>query len=243
MPKTRSITFDRSKISVKDRTIELSVSSDDDSTTRCICYPRVKTTNAQGDTVLMGISAFIAGAQAYKDLTVGFHHSASNTPLQGVTGLERPIYADLMDSGCEANLLNAAGIITIYNGFGAGFRSWGNRSAAFPGNADPDNFICVHRTATIIEDSICAFSMNYIDKPITNGLIDQLLLDINGYLNSLAGLGAVLEGAKAWFDPAKNPSQMISDGRLTISYKFLPPAPLEHLTYESCLDISLAAGQ
>ena len=65
---------------------------------------------------------------------------------------------------------------------------------------------------------------------------------VKGFLG-LFIVGAVSEGAKAWFDKAKNPSQMIADGKLTISYKFLPPAPLEHLTYESCLDVSLAAGQ
>ena len=204
-----------------------------------ICYPHVKTTNAAGDTVLMGISAFIAGAQAHKDLTVGFHHSASNTPLIGVTGLERPIDADLQDSTCEANLLNKAGILTIFNGYGTGFRTWGNRSAAYPANSDPDNFVCVHRTATIIEDSITAFSLQYIDKPITNGLIDQLLADINAYMNNLAGLGAVCEGSRAWYDSAMNPSELIADGKLRICFKFLPPAPLEHLIYNSYLDVTL----
>jgi phage tail sheath protein FI len=208
-----------------------------------ICYPHVKTTNAAGETVLMGMSAFIAGAQAGKDLTVGFHHSASNTVLQGVSGVERPIHSDPMDSACEANLLNAAGIITIYNDFGSGFRTWGNRSSSFPGSSDPDNFICVHRSASIIEDSIAAFSIQYIDRPITEGLIDQLLLDINAYLNSLIGMGASRDGAKAWYDAAKNPAQDVADGKLRICYKFLPPAPLEHLIYDSYLDISLAAGK
>jgi phage tail sheath protein FI len=205
-----------------------------------LCYPMVKTTDSKGNPVTMGISPFIAGAQAQKDLTVGFHHSASNTKLQGVTGLERPIYADIMDPACEANLLNGAGFITIFNSFGTGYRTWGNRSAAFPGNSDPDNFICVHRTATIIEDSICAFSMGYIDQPITNGLIDQLLQDVNAYLNMLFGLGAVSEGAVAWFDEAKNPPQLRADGKLRICYRFLPPAPLENLIYESYIDVSLA---
>lgn len=204
-----------------------------------ICYPHVKTTNTSGETVLMGMSAFIAGAQAYKDLTVGFHHSASNTVLQGVTGLERSIYADLQDLNCEANLLNKSGIITIFNGYNTGYRTWGNRSAIFPGNSDPDNFICVHRTATIIEDSITAFSLQYIDKPITNGLIDQLLSDINAYMNQLTGIGAVCEGAKAWYDASMNPPELIADGKLRICFKFLPPAPLEHLTYNSYLDITL----
>jgi phage tail sheath protein FI len=207
------------------------------------CYPHVKTTSASGETVLMGMSAFIAGAQAAKDLTVGFHHSASNTELRGVTGLERPIENDPLDPTCEANLLNGAGIVTVFNSFGKGIRTWGNRSAAFPSSSDPDNFICVHRTATIIEDSIAAFSVDYIDKPITNGLIDQLLLDINAYLNSLIGMGAVSDGAKAWYDAAKNPPQLVADGKLRICYKFLPPAPLEHLIYDSYIDVTLAAGR
>jgi phage tail sheath protein FI len=136
---------------------------------------------------------------------------------------------------------------SIFNGFGTGFgtgfRAWGNRSAAFPSSGDPDNFICVHRTATIIEDSIAAFSVNYIDKPITQGLIDQLLLDVNAYLNTLIGMGAVSDGAKAWYDTAKNPPQLVADGKLRICYRFLPPAPLEHLTYDSYIDVTLAPGR
>jgi len=161
----------------------------------------------------------------------------------GVTGLERPIEHDMLDPTCESNLLNAAGIVTAFYEYGSGFRSWGNRSASFPSSSDPDNFICVHRTATIIEDSINAYSQQYMDQPITGGLIDQLLLDINKYFDSLQGLGAVLGGSKAWYDAAKNPPQLRADGMLRICYKFLPPAPLERLAYESWIDVSLASNK
>jgi phage tail sheath protein FI len=195
-----------------------------------------------GDTVLQGMSAFIAGAQAQKDATKGFWHAASNTVMQGVVGLERPIHTDPMDPTCDGTLLNAAGIITAYNDFGTGFRTWGDRSTIFPGSSDPDNFIATQRAALIIEDSISEFSIQYIDQPITEGLIDQLLMDINGYLADLEGKGASLEGAKAWYDPAKNPAQNRANGMLVICYKFLPPAPLEHLVYESYMDINLASN-
>lgn len=36
------------------------------------------------------------------------------------------------DPNSEANLLNEAGIITVFNSYGTGIRLWGNRSAAFP---------------------------------------------------------------------------------------------------------------
>ena len=208
-----------------------------------ICYPHVKTVNAAGDTVLQGMSAFVAGAQAAKDADRGFWHSVSNTVLQGVSGLERPIHVDTMNAGCEGDLLNAAGLITCYNDFGTGFRTWGNRSTIFPGSSDVDNFIAVQRSAMIIEDSISAFSVQYIDRPITDGLIDQLLMDVNAYLDDLVGMGASLQGAKAWYDPDKNPSQNRADGKLRICYKFLPPSPMELLIYESFLDTNLASGR
>jgi len=205
------------------------------------CFPHVKTINGRGEIELQGMSAFLAGAQANKDLTTGFHHSVSNTELKGVTGMAYPVEADLMDPTCEADLLNGAGIVTIYNSFGTGYRTWGNRNASFPASSDPDNFISVQRTANIIEDSINAFSLDYMDKPITSGLISQILLDINAYLNGLVGIGASRDGAKAWFDAGKNPPQALADGKLRICYKFLPPAPLETLVYESYIDVSLAA--
>ena len=39
--------------------------------------------------------------------------------------------AAINDANSEANLLNEAGIITVFNSYGTGIRLWGNRSAAF----------------------------------------------------------------------------------------------------------------
>ena len=35
------------------------------------------------------------------------------------------------------NIVNEAGILTVLNSYGTGFRTWGNRSAAFPSSSLP----------------------------------------------------------------------------------------------------------
>lgn len=53
----------------------------------------------------------------------------SNQEIAGITGVERTISAMINDPNCEANLLNEAGITTVFNSFGTGLRLWGNRYA------------------------------------------------------------------------------------------------------------------
>ena len=43
-----------------------------------------------------------------------------------------PIMAQIDDPNCEVNQLNAAGYVTVFNGYGTGLRLWGNRSARVP---------------------------------------------------------------------------------------------------------------
>lgn len=204
-----------------------------------ICYPTVKGVGPDGSTIVAKpFSQFAAGACAAKDKLKGYWWSPSNTEMKGVTGLERPIDGSFQDATSELNLLNAAGITTVYCGFGTGYRVWGNRSAAFPANGDPDSFISVRRTADVIEDSIEMASLDFIDAPINQALIDQLLDNVNAFMRSLQGKGAIVDG-KAFFDKAKNSSAMMATGQLKVGYRFMPPAPLERLSFESYLDVNL----
>jgi phage tail sheath protein FI len=204
-----------------------------------ILFPHVKVLDADSNTVSEGMSAHVAGAQAAKDKDKGYWWSVSNTQLQGVIGLERPIEGVINDPDCEANLLNAAGITTILTGYAMGYRVWGNRSSAYPVSTTVDTFLSTRRTADIIEESLEQYSLAYMDHPITQALIDQILLDCNTFLRTLQGKGAVLEGSKAFFDSSLNSASELSVGHLVISYKFLPPSPMERLTWEASIDVNL----
>lgn len=79
------------------------------------------------------------------------------------------------DPNCEVNLLNEAGVTTVFNSFGTGLRAWGNRSAAWPTLSHMKNFISVRRTGDIINESIRYFSLQFMDRPLDQALIDALV--------------------------------------------------------------------
>ena len=203
-----------------------------------ICYPAVKAVDGNGDTVLLPFSQFAAAGCAAKDQTNGYWWSPSNTVLASVIGMERPIDGTFQDPASDLNLLNASGICAIYSGFGLGYRMWGNRSSAFPASNEVDTFIPVRRTADAIEDAIEAASLPYMDRPITKALIDLIVASVNDFIRTLIGRGALVDG-NAFYDATQNPSSELSNGHLTVSYQFMPPAPLERLTYQSFLNVSL----
>jgi len=204
-----------------------------------LCFPHVKvynsTTNAEE---LQPLSQRLAGVMAAKDIEKGYHWSPSNSEIKGIIGLERAISFKLKDSNCEANLLNEAGILTVINSFGTGFRTWGNRSAAYPASTLPTNFINIGRTADIIDESVEYATLQFIDYPIDNGLIDAICETVNGFLRTLIGKGALIDG-KCTFNRAKNPTTEIANGHLVFSLDYMPPTPAERITYERFIDINM----
>lgn len=196
-------------------------------------YPHVKVydsaTNAER---LEPLSQRAAGLRAKVDLEKGFWWSSSNQEILGITGVERQLSAMIDDPSCEVNLLNEQGITTVFNSYGTGLRLWGNRSAAWPTVTHMKNFENVRRTADVINESIRYFSLQYIDMPITQALIDALTESVNAYGRKLIGDGALL-GFKCWYDSTRNEETELSAGHLLLSYKFTPPPPLERLTFET----------
>lgn len=202
-----------------------------------LCYPYVRVFDpAAGAEALEPLSQHVAALIASVDDAEGYHVSPSNHTLDGVIGLERPIGFDLRDPNSEANQLNAAGITTVINAFGTGFRLWGNRSSAFPGSTHPEVFIPVQRTADVIAESIEQSVMNRQDQPIDDALIDSIKEDVNSFIRTLVARGALIDG-ECRFDPAQNPTTEIAAGHLTFDYDFMPPPPLERVTLRSTIDI------
>ena len=203
-----------------------------------LCYPHVKAYDVVTKAnALRPLSIFACGAQARKDQENGYWWSASNTELLGITGMERTIDAMINDPNCEANLLNGAGIVTLFNSFGTGIRLWGNRSAAYPSSTSAKNFLCVRRVADVIAESLEYFSLQYQDWPLDNALIDAIMESGEKFLRKLKGDGAILDG-KIWFDPKDNVATELAAGHLVLAYDFMPPTPMERLTYKASLNIN-----
>lgn len=208
------------------------------------------TVSAQGTVVLTfstGVvdstpSQWFAGATAAKDLSSGFWFSPSNTPLNGALGPDILMYMSCTDPNADTNQLNAAGIMTVFNSFGTGLRTWGNRSAAFPSYSDPSTFICVRRTMDVVEQSIQVSSLPFQDQPITTGLINSILSSVNGFIRSLVQQGALLSGSAITYNPADNSVANLSAGIITFEVSIMPPPPAEEIVYNVYLNTSLLAN-
>jgi len=203
-----------------------------------LCYPHVKAYDtAQQVDVLRPLSIYACGAQARKDQENGYWWSASNTEILGITGMERPIDAMINDPNSETNLLNGAGIVTLFNSFGTGIRLWGNRSAAYPTSTSAKNFLCVRRVADVIAESLEYFSLQYQDWPTNDALIDSIRESGEAFLRKLKGDGAIIDG-KIWYDPKDNPATELAAGTLVLRYDFMPPTPMERLTYKASINLN-----
>lgn len=198
------------------------------------CGPHLKR-----EGVLEPFSQHLAGVIAATDAERGYWHSPSNKPIAGIDGTELPIGWALNDPNCEANLLNAAGIITAVAGFGTGIRTWGNRSAAFPARQDILTFMATRRTVDMVDDAIEAYTLNHVDGPIGQVLIDAVLEDVGAFLRTMVSRKALFPGAKVEALPEKNPPVQLSAGQIVFTRTICPPPPAERITHETVVDTSL----
>lgn len=218
-----------------DGTINFNFSSD----RLVFCYPQLKVYDTATDSVkLEPYSQRLAGVIAAKDIEKGYHWSPSNTEIKGIIGVERQLTSMINDPNSEVNLLNEAGILSIFNSFGSGFRTWGNRSSAYPSSTHPTNFINIRRTADILHESVEYSMLQFIDFPIDNGLIDSICESVNAFIRSLIGRGALIDG-KCKFNPDKNPPASTAEGHLLFDIEYMPPTPAERITFESFINIEL----
>src|SRR5262249_54144299 len=121
---------------------------------------------------------------------------------------------------------------------GTGLRVWGNRSAAYPTVTTPDNFINVRRTMDVLEESVELSMLQFLDQPISNGLISAILASVNAFIRTLIQRGAFV-GGTATYDPADNPPSSVAAGQLVFEIDVMPPPPAERITFDVFLDTSL----
>lgn len=168
--------------------------------------------------------AIALGLRAQLDQTVGFHKTLSNVPVQNVTGITQDVYFEfLSEGGSDADLLNEKGITTLINR--NGFRFWGSRTC------DDEQFIfeSYTRTAQVIADTIGEAMFGYTDKPVSAGLIRDVVDTADRRLRQLTRDGYLI-GGEAWFDPERNAIDGMKNGKFAISYKYTPVPPFEQIT-------------
>ena len=204
-----------------------------------LCYPHLKVYDSASDSnVLEPYSQRLAGVMAAKDVDKGYHWSPSNTEIKGIIGVEKQLTSMINDPTSEVNTLNEAGIVTVFNSYGTGFKTWGNRSAAYPTSTNVTNFINIRRTADILHESVEYSMLQFIDYPIDNGLIESITETVNSFIRTLIGRGALIDG-KCTYSTDKNPVTEIANGHILFDVEFMPPVPAERITFESFIDIEL----
>lgn len=164
------------------------------------------------------------GLRARIDEEIGWHKTLSNIAVDGVSGLTRDVFFDLTDSTNDAGVLNGKEVTTLVRM--NGFRFWGSRTCS---DEPLFAFESAVRTSQALQDTIAYGIAWAVDKPITAGLVRDILETINAEFRSLIAQGKLI-GAVARFDPALNAATDLAGGKLTIDYDYTPCAPAEAIT-------------
>jgi len=208
-----------------------------------LCYPHVEVFDQATETTrLEPYSPRLAGVIARTDEESGYWFSPSNKTIRGITDIEFDLSAMINNPQSDVNQLNAAGIVTVFNSFGSGHLTWGNRSSAYPRSTYPTNFIATRRTADMVHESLEFAMLQFLDRPINQALIDAIVESGNGFIRELIGRGALMPGSKIEFFKSKNPDTQIANGHLVFAITMLPPPAAERITFESLLDINLLSN-
>ena len=173
------------------------------------------------DHVSRPASARFAGVQARVDTDLGFWHSLSNKPINGIGGATRAIAY-----GLQSDYLNENHVGTIVN-LGSGFITWGNRSAT---DDDLWVFLAVRRTADFINEALLDAYLEFVDKPFSAANVKLMVESGNAAMRNFKAFGAIL-GGRVWIDPALNEPTQLAGGKITLSVDFEPPAPMEDIRF------------
>lgn len=205
-----------------------------------LTYPHLKAYDPVIDDVaLQPYSQHLAGMIIATDLANGYHNSPSNRQMADILGLERDLEYLPGRYDSDQNALNGAGIVTAMNYFGSGYRTWGNRSAAFPTMTTAHQFIHVRRVLDMIHEAALYYLMDKTDRPATKNFLDDIEEDVDAFLRKKEGDGALYSG-RFRFDRTKTTSRDATDGRFYYRLDCMPVGVTERLTVDSYLDISFA---
>lgn len=210
---------------------------------RCyLLFPHLSAYNAATDAAEnRPYSQFMSGVIAATDQELGFWNSPSNKVIKGILGTEVPVTAAINDPTCEANQLNEVGITTVFNAFGTGFRTWGNRSAAFPASSAIGTFLKARRVADQIHESIELAMLPFIDQDLNDTIIKAVEQSANDYVRTLIARKALVSGSRVFFNPEKNPASEIALGHAIWDIEYCAFPPAERLTFEALVNTNLLA--
>jgi phage tail sheath protein FI len=179
--------------------------------------------NAQA-TVDVSAVAVAMGLRAKLDNDIGWHKNISNVAVNGVTGISKAVSWALQDPDTDAGYLNSNDVTTLIQK--DGFRFWGSRTCS----DDPRfAFEQYTRTAQVLADTMAEAQMLYNDKPLSAGLVRDMIEGINAKLRAQTTAGYLM-GGEAWYDEAENEVTDLNAGKLIVSYAYTAVPSLENIT-------------
>jgi phage tail sheath protein FI len=170
--------------------------------------------------------AYALGLRAAIDSAQGWHKSLSNVPVNGPSGISKDVFFDLQNENTDADMLNEGNVTTLVNY--NGFRFWGDRTCS---TDELFRFETATRTAQVLADTVAEGHFEFVDKPLSPGLVRDIIEGINARLRNLKAGGYILDG-KAWFDTEINITETLKAGKLIIDYDYTPVPPLEDLGFQ-----------
>ena len=209
-----------------------------------VAWPRPLVIQEDGSTQVDWFAPSLAGliAQVDRNQTgdtliseTGYYCSPSNYPLVDVVGPSIDVEYIPSDTACDVNYLNANGIYSMINR-GGGWHGFGNYSTDFPQSTEITSFICVRRTADIIEESIEDATLPFLDKPMFTSpnsfgstIMGRVRDTVNDYLRSKEGTALVY--SRVYLLEEDNPLVNLSMGKIKFRYQFTPPIPMQTVEY------------
>lgn len=157
------------------------------------------------------------------------YYSPSNKSLQA-DGACLEDGTEVYLNSSQAAYLNGQGIVTALNFIG-GWKAWGNRTTAYPSDADvKDTFITNRRMFNWIGNTLVTTFWSKIDEPTNKRLIETVVDSANIWLNGLTAKGALL-GGRVEYREDENTTTDAADGKLRFHVYLATPAPARDIEF------------
>lgn len=197
-----------------------------------LCYPKL----GLGDKAF-NFSTHLAGVINRTDYDNGSipYVSPSNKTLQ----VDKTLIKDneVVLTLDDTNYLNSQGIVTAHN-FNNGWKTWGNRTAAYPGITDiKDSFIPTRRMFDWVGNTLILTFWQKIDNPMNKRLIETVVDSANLWLNGLTAQGVLL-GARVEVLKDENPITDLMDGVIKFHVYMTPPSPAREIDFIQEIDVN-----
>ena len=179
-----------------------------------------------GDVMYSG-SALASALTAYTDAA---SDDIPSNPSNKTIAISAMCLADgtevLLDQD-QANVVNSYGVATWLNM--NGFRLWGNRTCAYPGNTDPkDGFFSCRRYMSWRANSFILTYFQKVDSPLNKRLIEAIVDSENVRGNGFVARG-VCARYEITFNEDENTTADLLDGKITFHQYITPFTPAEDI--------------